>query len=515
VHSQGKLNNAHFETDSDRVPRPKRHSVRACMRISGSTDRLDREFATGWVLDLDDPCRKIKLRIIAGDLVLGDCVADSYREDLWRLNIGDGHCAFNLKIPIDISDAQAKTIQFQILNESLALQSSARLPRVGYLAINTGAIPFSAQSDGSFVMQNTGGNTGNLAFWFAARRMFDNPIALIEWNPSNLYCKNMIDKLLIPAANQLSSQWDQGPLATLIERLNKEVIVFGLGAQAENESDEISLPKGTVRYLQVLSAHARTIFVRGTFTAELCARYGVKNVQPIGCPSILINLDQRLGSILSSRWGNDGQRLYAAAAAYKENTNAVESTLFSYIKEHPGSTYVLQDNELLIDCAQGRKVLKSTELDSVYSIRRIIDPKSNQNEFLQTFSRVTRCYGSVRAWLEAASLHDRAICTRIHGAIISLSAGIPTIVVAHDARMRELCDAMEIPWIGPEEIGKDKHFVEHIFSDVPFDGQRFDRKRTEIAADYVTHLEAAGLVPSSSLTQLSQRSRKAMNMEVR
>jgi Polysaccharide pyruvyl transferase len=475
------------------------------MRISGHTDRADRELVSGWVLDLDDPLRRITLEIRAGDLSLGHCVADLFREDLLRSGIGDGHCAFKFKIPVTITAEQLKGIEFRILDPvagSLAVSAGVTPRHVGYLAGNAGTVPFLASANGRYLLRNTGGNTGNLAFWYAVRRMFDNPVAFIEWHPNNLYCKDVIDKLVIPAANHLNPAWDLGPLAQLIERLGKEVIIFGLGSQAERESETVELLPGSVRYLKVLSEHARTLFVRGEFTAELCSRYGVKNVEPLGCPSILINPEPGLGCFISSRWRAPVERLYCAGAAFKADTCAVETALFAHVRANPGSMYVLQDQEELIDCATGVG-RDGANREVPAKIAAILAPTLGAAELSGAFRRVARCFSSVRAWLEGAALHDHSVSTRIHGAIISLMAGVPTIVVAHDVRMRELCKLMAIPWLRQAEALEKLDSLERLFAEVEFDGPGFDSRRRVIARRYLEYLEAAGVTPSRVLHRMA------------
>ena len=114
--------------------------------------------------------------------------------------------------------------------------------------------------------------------------------------------RDRIDRFVFPAANQLNPDWDLQALADLVEGLDKECIVMGLGAQAHHEGQDITLRPGTINFLKALSDHARTIFVRGPYTAEICAKYGVTNVEPLGCPSITLNPDPTLGRLIQSRF---------------------------------------------------------------------------------------------------------------------------------------------------------------------------------------------------------------------
>ena len=63
--------------------------------------------------------------------------------------------------------------------------------RVGYFAANTGTIAAHLRTNSATLMRNAGENLGNLVFWHAVRRMFDNdcgrPVRVGKTNPSGLY----------------------------------------------------------------------------------------------------------------------------------------------------------------------------------------------------------------------------------------------------------------------------------------------------------------------------------------
>ena len=76
-------------------------------------------------------------------------------------------------------------------------------------------------------------------------------------------------------------------LASNIERAALPVVVFGLGSQAPLAGPyEFNPASETIRLLKVLSDHSRRMAVRGAFTADVCIRLGINNVEVIGCQSI-------------------------------------------------------------------------------------------------------------------------------------------------------------------------------------------------------------------------------------
>jgi len=194
--------------------------------------------------------------------------------------------------------------------------------------------------------------------------------------------------------------------------------------------------------------------------------------------------------------------LYCAGAAFKPGTNSIEAALFSYIKGHAGSTYVLQDQQGLIDLA-GIQPVRAENGGLAQKIAEILAPLETTDNFLEAFRRVTRTFASVQSWLEAAALHDHSISTRIHGAIMSLMAGVPTVVIAHDVRMRELCASMAIPFLRQADALQYLDCMDRFFGQVSFDGTAFDLRRLEIAKRYCQYFIESQLAPTYTLRRIA------------
>lgn len=353
---------------------------------------------------------------------------------------------------------------------------------------------------GEYILRNTGGNTGNLAFWYSVRRMFDDSVVFIPWRSDVSEFKDKVDVLVIPAANHLSSQWDLGVLADIIECLGKEVLVFGLGAQSHHEGAIPELRDGTLRYLKALSQYSEQIFLRGPFTASVCSNYGVTNVNVMGCPSLTMNSHRDLGEIIKRRRLERVSRIYCAGAVYKDDTFAVEREILKLLLVHPGSSYVVQDPAELIDLTLGINV---TETVHLLKIAEGLFPELGIASLRQAMGAVGKCHTSAQAWLESARTHHLSVCTRIHGAVFSLMAGVPTIVVGHDARIRELCDTMLIPWVSPVDIGKRLDSPQSLLESIEFKAAEFDENRRNRARIYAKYLSQRGFSVSAGLSNLA------------
>jgi hypothetical protein len=376
--------------------------------------------------------------------------------------------------------------------------------RVGYLASNHGAVPagrLSTPPSGAEIMRETGQNTGNLAFWRAGAALVQEPLTLLPWHWNGRDGRDEIDLLMIPAANFLNPDWDFAGLADAITAFAGPVMVFGLGAQAQLESDEVVLRPGTVRLLHALSAQCSSLFLRGPFTAGICARHGVHNVTIAGCPSITLNPSPRLGAAIEERIGRELRRLSCAGAATKDEIQPLEAALFARVCATPGSSFILQCPAELIDLtAPGRPA----EPQSLARARAFFAPDAAAAAFHADFARVATCFTDADAWIARLRQDgiDYTINTRIHGTILALMAGIPSLAIGHDARIRELCSVMAIPCLPPGAVQGELDRIPDLFTALDFDGAAFDRRRRDLARLYRNHIAAAGLTPAANLATL-------------
>ncbi len=374
--------------------------------------------------------------------------------------------------------------------------------KVAYFARNTGRVSGPGLSV-SGVMDETGGNTGNLLFFRAARELFEEEVVLAGRTTAVESFADSVDKIVISAANFLNPDWDFRGLGNMIEKLGKECLVFGLGAQSQQEGEIPRLQDGTIHFLRAAAAHSRTIFVRGAYSARVCEHYGVRNVQAAGCPSVTLNGNPQLGAQIQARIGQPLARLYCAGATFKKDTQPLERNLFALINALPGSLYCVQNPEPVLALADGIYHASGGLSEFAGRAHQFLDPESDLAGFLARFARVAGYFTDVAAWLQDAASYDYSVCTRIHGAMATLMAGVPAVVAGHDARVRELCEAMAIPCRAPAEIAAHTADIPGYFQSLKFDGQAFDRRRQAIAATYAGYLRDSGLTPSARLLGLA------------
>jgi len=215
-------------------------------------------------------------------------------------------------------------------------------------------------------MQIAGINTGNLAFQRAAAKIFANDRHFIgrsgvDYNDPSAY--RGIDYLVFPAANHLRLNADWTGLTSFLKNSPAPLIILGLGAQAKAlEGDEASIDAlckddNVLRFVEVLQKKAALVTVRGAFTKSVCDAMGLENTLPLGCPSLFLNDDPKMGVRIERQiqsLANDADeaplKFGLAAAAPNEITEGsplrpVEQWLFSNLVAGNG-LYIQQSGGL-------------------------------------------------------------------------------------------------------------------------------------------------------------------------
>ena len=385
--------------------------------------------------------------------------------------------------------------------------------RVGYFAQNYGVVSNPQTMNIDQLMHHTGHNTGNLAFWYGANLLFDaDEQVLINWGHKAAQLKDKIDLLVIPAANFLNETSNLEAQAKLIEELDVPVILIGIGAQSETFSKLTPLSEGTQRFLKVVAEHTPFIGVRGEYSAELCRHYGVDNVEVLGCPSVLINASKILGETIEARLHRPVSQLLVHACCLKGPLLKTEATLFNALQQY-SSRYIVQRPPELIKAILG---LELNAVDQAYleKFRGHVAGKLDTEQFLAILKDKGESYMSVPEWLSRMRGFSHAIGTRIHGTLLPLAAGVPSVCIYQDTRTDELSDTLQIPRISYKAfnkecsnlLGRSRKVVDFnpIFENVDFSGVEFDKKRQYIASRYVELFSRQDLKASKHLEMMAE-----------
>ncbi len=374
--------------------------------------------------------------------------------------------------------------------------------RVAYLAENLGDVNQPWRRAMPELLLATGGNIGNLAFWHAARLLFDaEEVHLISRDTRLDAVPADVEVFVIPAANFLHAGADLTRLAELVRALNRPCLVIGLGAQAESEASPPTLKPGTLDFLLEVARLSPSIGVRGPFTQEFCRSLGVTNTTVLGCPSLFINPQRQLGELIEGRIAalSGGSGPYAVhAACIKPGLQSVERELARLVLLHPGSAWLVQRPLELMKPIQGEALSNPAEIAYFARCAEFLG-FANPAALVDFLRRHGQVPSSVSDWAHGLRRFTAAVNTRIHGTMMGMAAGLPSLCICHDTRTRELAKQLRVPHIAPRDLIEHRYSVPALFAAARFSGRDFDAGRGEAAAGYAAAIRSVGLRPSRHL----------------
>lgn len=293
-----------------------------------------------------------------------------------------------------------------------------------------------------------GTNAGNMLFYTAAWRSLLTDEAdlvadgyAVERRPSRRDAERIngeYDRVVIPLANAFRRSFlrQLDAWTEVIGRLDVPVSVMGVGAQfslkAEIDDAPAELRDSVRAFVAAVLDRSPSIGVRGEFTREFLLRLGFADdqIDVIGCPSL-------------SGYGGDGSlaprraitRRARLAVTYSPYLRDVGPFVQRVTTAFPRSYVVPQTVEALALMLWGEPTRYAAKSDL---------PESPDHALYQA-DRM-RFFVDATTWIDTLRDRDLVVGTRIHGTIAGLLAGVPSILIAHDSRTRELAEFHSIPY---------------------------------------------------------------------
>lgn len=205
-------------------------------------------------------------------------------------------------------------------------------------------------------------------------------------------------------------------IMNFISKLNKPVIIAGLGANSFNGFDSKfheKLDPELIIFLKFLSDHCIEIGLRGTFTQEVLHNIGVDNTRVIGCPSYFEMGPNRI--------------------IKKESFSDIKSIVLTSRMPH-----IPLNTDMLMQDFQEETLIKPIAFDRVENIL-------TDFEVRRLFEQKYHLFSNIEDWKNFIKNFKFAIGVRLHGTILALNAGVPALCLNIDSRATEMCDFLKIP----------------------------------------------------------------------
>lgn len=303
------------------------------------------------------------------------------------------------------------------------------------------------------ILERIGANSGNIIFTHAiVKLLHDVRLGTFDVEACDFSGR---DCVVLAAANWLNDFEDFGWLADRLEKLSLPIFVFGLGAQAPYGGSTLELTRGTIRFLDVVTASHGHFSVRGRYTFDFLTGLGYRNVTATGCPSLM----------LVGRNGFDSSR-FSSVSFDRCSVSSTRHGFFDADGFH-SSIYrlalsrrldiVLQsevpDLSCLLDPSQydfPTEVVNEA-LVRAYGSASVVDIR----DYICSHSRFFTAYGE---WIDYCRGRSFVFGSRVHGVVASLIAGTPAVLLAHDSRTRELAEFMGLPVVDSIDVSIDSGF---------------------------------------------------------
>jgi hypothetical protein len=358
------------------------------------------------------------------------------------------------------------------------------------------------------IMSYSGINVGNFAFRHALKSLINiEEYTVVDYPAFNqAIAKEQPKSVVISCANWLCEsdkfERDNAVRATTIEKTDCPITVFGLGAQAKTEQNNFKLGPNTERLAKIIAERSTKVSVRDEFTLNTLEKIGVTNAVVTGCPSNFINLNKKLGSSILDKcqiminkqpsWEDLKIHFSEFSGGHKSSGQVLHETM-EILKKSP-SFYIIQSPELFpFILNEDNNIPKGYLANKPKSIQTSLD-------FTRFLKSKLMHFSSIDAWMDFARTCDLSIGMRIHGNMLPLQSGVPSVVIGHDSRTNGLCKMMGIPVISPERFVESTsespvkliEFIQREIAD-------YDQKRTAIGQIFKNYIEDNGLAPSDSL----------------
>jgi archaellum component FlaC len=368
------------------------------------------------------------------------------------------------------------------------------------ILIRAGKDPFTVVDYATCLAKNTlGTNSGNLVFAQATQKHLKTENVTLTTSgysaDPNLAdeINEKYDAFVIPLANafRVSFANHLKKFTKLIEKLKIPTVVVGVGAQSDLDysfEPMAPLDEDVTAFVKAVLDHSATIGVRGEFTHDYLNRLGFKDVDIIGCPSMFL-FGENLKVHKKKARLDESSKISINISPYVERMGDVA---MHHYEKYPNLIYIPQNNDSLQQLLWGEPLAKSIESHKIPT--RTSHPLFRENK--------VRFFIDPSTWIDYLKDFDFSFGTRIHGNTVSMLAGTPAVVLAHDSRTLELVEFFEMPFRRIDEIEPTTDAAE-LYEEASFDkfnaghADRFRRYLEFLDRNELEHIYADGAAPSS------------------
>jgi len=257
------------------------------------------------------------------------------------------------------------------------------------------------------------------------------------------------DYVFLRGSNYVHQSMNWSQTIPVLKRLKLPVLGFGIGAQAPVKG-KLELSEETKTVLRMMADSTTSIGVRGAYSAQVLWDIGIRNVRIVGCPTAFRRNDPNLSIKLPPL---DEVR-QVGITLRREVSPAYAQDIRRYLTFHRDLVKDMAARFDVVLMAQGeveeKKLVFGTPEQKAEAMAALKanDWVSNwfMDDTIEALYRERLFYSDVVADYEAlVQQKDFVLGYRLHGNLMALSNGVPSVYFTYDSRTAEFAETYQIP----------------------------------------------------------------------
>jgi hypothetical protein len=311
------------------------------------------------------------------------------------------------------------------------------------------------------------------------------------------------DYCFLRGSNYINPTMDWLCALEILQKLRIPVIAFGVGAQAPSHGP-LKLSDQSKKIWRAIADRCETLGVRGEYTADVLWNIGVKNVRVIGCPTLFRSRNPDLRITLPPL--ETIKRVGYTLRREVDKDYAPDIT--RYLKVQRETLLELAATHDVTVMAQGeieeKKMVMGTPEQREEAVTHLtkLGWFTGADDPLLALYRKALFYSDVVAEYDAVARKQQLVLGyRLHGNLISLANGVPSIYFTYDSRTAEFVQTFNIP---AYNVFSDKKFeLEAYWNQALF--ERFNRAYYRGYREMRAFLEENGIAHRMSGARMKPR----------
>ncbi|MEZ8474681.1 polysaccharide pyruvyl transferase family protein [Vibrio cyclitrophicus] len=340
----------------------------------------------------------------------------------------------------------------------------------------------------------SGFNLGNFAFRLGLSRIVNIEDyvthSFASVNEINQHLDNQFDRpTIISCANWLgnneASELFNQKRYTSLKTLETKFVPFSIGVQNGNRHELFKLKKHSLSLISLLSERSEQISVRDYYTQNILEYNGIYNTRVTGCPSNFISYHRDLGSIIEKKCNS---------LLLEHDLDSLKHHICEYSQGHRFSQKVLLNTARFLSKNVSSYVIQSPDLLSFSMNENIQIPYHYQRAFRfrhKTLRQKVMHFTNTVSWMNYSRGFDLSWGMRLHGNILPMQAGVPSLIITHDSRTEGLADTMALPQMSIDQFikYKPKEYSNVIVNSILEQVGLYDLKRQYLHNEFIEFIK--------------------------